>query len=191
MANSPPQPKKRPPHAAPDSIYGMADPIPTPDAVEHDPDSGWALWNRVAESQDKPFQATVPATLSGRLNPGEFPPTANDKLPTMGMPATSIETVDILDEALQEVRWHNRVCLRPERWKQLYELLPGKIQEPGHWRPPPPVIGQAWFATSSIPKRLCFQEHILWAHKHGALEVVVAFYRGLPETDWLHMGDEE
>ena len=184
MANSPSQPKKR---AAPDSIYGMADPIPAPEAVEHDPDSGWSLWNRVAESQDKPYQATEPA----RLDPAEFPPTANDRLPTMGMPASALKTVDALDEALQEVRWHNRVCLRPERWKQLYELLPGKIQEPGHWRPPPPVIGNAWFATSSIPKRLCFQEHILWAHKYGALETVMAFYRGLPESDWLHMGDEE
>lgn len=188
MAAPPSSPKR--PHTDFDQLYGAGGRIPAPEAVEHSADTGWDLWSRVNESQDQPFLPTAPASLPVNLERREFPTTANDKIPRMGAPESALKTSDALDDAIRETRQNNRVCLRPERWKVLYGMLPAKIQEPGNWRPPPPIIGQAWQMTAAIPKRLCFQEHILWAHKYGALEKVMAYYRGLPETDWLHMGEE-
>lgn len=173
-----------------DRPYVAGDSIPAPEAVEHSADTGWDLWERISKGQDDPFPPTAPASLPSNLERRDFPATANDKMPRMGAPESALRTTDALDDAMRETRLNNRVCLRPERWKQLYKMLPNKVQEPGNWRPPPPILGAAWNMTSSIPKRLCFQEHILWAHKHGALERVMAFYRSLPETEWLHMGED-
>ena len=84
-----------------------------------------------------------------------------------------------------EARKNNRVCPKPEKWQQLYEMLP----ERKHSEPAPPLLGAAWNNTSSIPKRMCFREHIEWAASHDCLQQIHSFMQSLPESDWHHMGD--
>lgn len=43
--------------------------------------------------------------------------------------------------------------------------------------------------TPAMQKMLRLAEHIEWAAKHGALESVASFLRGLCEEDWFHIGD--
>jgi hypothetical protein len=38
-------------------------------------------------------------------------------------------------------------------------------------------------------KMLRLAEHIEWAAKHGSLEAVGKFLRGLREDEWFHIGD--
>jgi hypothetical protein len=151
------------------------------EVVEHSPDTGWELWERVEKSQGVPFAPTAPASLPADLMPS---------LPSRVSAAAAKHAPDILDDALAEARAHNRVCLRPERWKHVYEMLMLRAAQSGDSRPPLPLIGKAWNATSAIPKRLCFQEHLMWAHQHDILIKVMAYYRTLPESDWLHMGED-
>ena len=55
--------------------------------------------------------------------------------------------------------------------------------------PQSPLVGAAWTGTPSIPKRMCFREHIEWAAGHGALQQVYTYMKSLPESDWHHMGE--
>jgi hypothetical protein len=90
-----------------------------------------------------------------------------------------------LQDAMVEARRNNRVCPKPERWKQLYEMLPQRTAT----QPTPPLLGVSWNATPSLSKRMCLREHLAWAEAKGALPELVAFLKDLPEEDWHHMGD--
>jgi hypothetical protein len=52
------------------------------------------------------------------------------------------------------------------------------------------MTGNAWSETPPLTKRLCFREQIEWAEKQGVLENAIAFMQSMPETDWLHMGED-
>jgi hypothetical protein len=176
MPSNTPPPSSKPPAKPLDIPYGAGDPLPRPEVVEHNPDTGWELWKKIQQQQEEGFVPTEHANIAA----GEAKKTAEGGL----LPG------DILEDALMETRLRNRVCLMPARWKQLYEMLPDKVQQGGRWEPQlPPIVGPAWASTSAISKRLTFQKHIQWAHQKGVLVKVMAFYRTLPETDWLHMDE--
>ena len=75
----------------------------------------------------------------------------------------------------------------PQQWNELWEGLPNRTRVGGHWRPPP--VDFPGCPTPGILKMISLAEHIEWAAKHGALESVAAFLRGLPEEEWFHLGD--
>jgi len=87
------------------------------------------------------------------------------------------------------IRENNRVCPVPMRWNDLYELLPDRKRNGGGWEPPLPLILAAWHTTPALPKMLRLAEHIEWAAAHSALDKVDAYLRGLPESDWYHLGE--
>ena len=86
-------------------------------------------------------------------------------------------------------REDNRVCPQPDRWIELWEMLPDRKQIGAVWEPPLPLILAAWHETPAISKMLRLAEHIHWADAHGVLPQVDTFLRNLGEKDWHHVGD--
>lgn len=84
---------------------------------------------------------------------------------------------------------NNRVCPMPQKWLQLYNLLPDRTRREAGAEPALPLILGAWGHTSAIDKMLRLQEHIAWAEQHGALEQVRVYLESLPEQDWHHVGE--
>jgi len=93
-----------------------------------------------------------------------------------------------LEEVLAVVQKNKRVCPQPQRWQQLYEMLPQKRKGAG-WEPSPPLILAAWWDTPALPKIIRLREHIEWAAAHGCLDEVYSFLCELPEDQWHHIGD--
>lgn len=86
-------------------------------------------------------------------------------------------------------RENDRVCPVPQRWDELWNLLPDRRQVGGGWAPSLPLILAAWHYTSDTQKRLRLAEHIEWAAEHGALAPVAGYVQGLGEEDWFHIGE--
>lgn len=82
---------------------------------------------------------------------------------------------------------NNRICPQPQKWQQLYELLPDKKRKGAGWEPSLPQILAAWLDTPATSKILRLREHIEWAATHGAIEEVYTFLRSLPEEEWHHL----
>lgn len=94
-----------------------------------------------------------------------------------------------LQQVLAEAAKNNRVCPQPQKWQQLYELLPNKKQKGGGWEPALPLTLAAWRDTPAMSKMARLREHIEWAAKYGSLGRVNEFLRSLPEEEWHHLGE--
>ena len=81
---------------------------------------------------------------------------------------------------------NQRVCPKPQRWNEIYELLPNKKRKGLGWKPPIPLILAAWWETSDKEKIERFQLHLKWAAQNHALEVIAGKVKQLDETDWHH-----
>jgi hypothetical protein len=86
-------------------------------------------------------------------------------------------------------RENRRVCPQPNLWNELWLMLPNRSRIGAGWEPSPPLILAAWHDTPAMLKMLRVAEHIEWADKYGKLTEVAVFLRGLPESDWHHLGD--
>jgi hypothetical protein len=86
-------------------------------------------------------------------------------------------------------RENNRVCPLPQRWHQLWEMLPDRRQAGDAWEPAFPLILAEWHDAPAMLKMVRLAEHIEWAEKHNALPEVAAFLRGLQEDEWHHLGE--
>lgn len=94
-----------------------------------------------------------------------------------------------LEAVLAEIQKNNRVCPQPQRWQQLYEMLPQKQRKGAGWEPSLPLILAAWWGTPSLSKMLRLREHIEWAASHDCLAEVYSFLLELPEDQWHHVGE--
>lgn len=94
-----------------------------------------------------------------------------------------------LQECLALARTNDRVCPQPQKWNQLYELLPGRVRSESGWNPPLPLVLGAWWETSDKEKAARLEAHLMWAHERGALEDSHAFLHSLSERDWHHAGE--
>lgn len=86
-------------------------------------------------------------------------------------------------------RENGRICPMPQRWTALWALLPNRNRDGAGWQPPLPLILGAWHDTPGMMKMLRLVEHIEWAAKHNALELIAGFLRTLSEDEWFHLGD--
>ena len=172
------------------SPYQSGDPIPSADMVEKDTDTTWALWSGLVASENRGFADTAPPTEPMKLSAEErsYAATVPAALQAAAPKTPGRRELSIV-EVMVEARLNNRVCPQPARWQQLYDMLPEKKHSSAGWEPPPPLIDAAWLGTPSIPKRMCFREHLEWAATHGCLQQVFTFMKSLPETEWHHMGD--
>lgn len=179
--------KARPRPASLGDPYLPGDPIPVPEALERDSDSMWALWQRTHRAQEERYAETVPASMPVVERADPYAPTAPVQLSScMQAPITPRPVKPpTIHDAMTEVRRNNRVCPSPARWRQLYDMLPGRAGT----RPTPPLLGPSWEATPSLSKRMCLREHLAWAEAMGTLPQVLAFLKELPEQEWHHMGD--
>jgi len=84
---------------------------------------------------------------------------------------------------------NRRVCPKPQKWQQLYELLPHSRRKGAGWEPALPLILAAWHETPDLAKIMRLREHIEWAGDHGAIDAVYAFLQSLKEDDWHHVGE--
>jgi len=192
MATSVPKPPRRAPGDL-EAPYVAGDAIPAPEAVEGG-ESAWALWSEVNRQHDARFADTAPASELMRppSDSGAWaqtqPMRARQPLPQSS--PLHAEPLFTLDAAMLVARRNNRVSPRPDRWLELWALLPPRRTPRGQQPPPPPPTGGAWKLTSALTKRLCLREHIEWADSQGVLEEVIAFLLALSEEDWLHMGED-
>jgi len=177
-----------------DLPYALGDKIPAGEAIERSGESVWALWSEVNQQHENRFADTAPASTAQRL-PAEDQGWAKTQ-PASSLRAPKVRTrtpepqLFTLDGAMLVARRNNRVCPRAERWQELHALLPPRKTPRGEQKPPVPPTGPAWSKTAPLTKRLLFREHIEWAEAQGALENVMAFMQTMPETDWLHMGED-
>ena len=84
---------------------------------------------------------------------------------------------------------NNRVCPVPQKWNELWEMLPSRKRKGNSWEPSPPLILAAWHDTPAMLKMIRLSDHVKWASEHEALSEVSSFLRGLKEADWFHVGD--
>ncbi len=84
---------------------------------------------------------------------------------------------------------NERVCPLPDKWKDLWTMLPNRSRQGSSWEPALPLILAAWYDTPAMLKMLRLREHLEWSQKYGALNAVDKFLRDLPETDWHHLSD--
>jgi hypothetical protein len=173
-------------HATPPAAcdpYDQHDPIPVAYATEHVNDTVWHLWEDLQQQDQRQFADTAPLTLPGPLSDsGDAPPVA------MPHGAASANRLTV-ESVMAEARRNARVCPRPEPWLRLYMALPGKEALNDGEKLSPPLNAKAMAGLPSLPKRLCLLEHVEWAAARGCLEQVYLYLKGLPETDWHHLGD--
>ncbi|MEJ8836079.1 hypothetical protein [Ramlibacter sp. AN1133] len=150
--------------------------MPSPEAREGG-HSLWELWREAARGFDAAFAPTQPSQ-AGEVCIGSAAPLAGPSVPVPHPPTA--------EALVLAARHNNRVCPRPGPWARLYEALGGARYQD---LPPPPVQPWQWAALSSLEKRLRFRAHIDWAARHRRLKPLAAFMNGLPEEDWLHMGE--
>lgn len=89
-----------------------------------------------------------------------------------------------VETLIAESTAQRRVCPQPKAWKELWEMLPARIQKGAGWEPPLPLILGAWHYTSDLEKRERFHLHLRWADQHGALPAVATFLSKLSTEDW-------
>lgn len=174
-------------HDSPHDPYVRGDPIPTPDAEERNSDSIWDLWHRTHRAHEAGYAETAPAGVPGTTDPSGFAPTQPIGVGRAPLPPpTRAPKALTLQDAMVEARRNNRVCPKPQRWKELYEMLPQRTAS----QPTPPLLGTAWNVTPPLSKRMCLREQLAWAEAKGTLPDVLAFLKQLPEEEWHHMGDQ-
>ncbi len=96
---------------------------------------------------------------------------------------------NVLESLIQYVQAIRRVCPMPQRWQELWEMLPGRHRLGSGWEPQLPLVLSAWWATSASEKRDRLLEHLTYAASHGVLAEVDRFLRGLSVSEWAHEAD--
>lgn len=89
-----------------------------------------------------------------------------------------------IDEVIALGTRQGRICPQPQRWKELWELLPNRERKGAGWIPPLPFILAAWWETDDAQKQDRFLAHLRWAEEHGALDTVIEYLSKLQESDW-------
>ncbi len=74
----------------------------------------------------------------------------------------------------------------PDKWIDLYKMLPETKRVGSGFEPSAPLVLAAWYEASDSLKRERLFKHLGWASDHQALNVVGKFLRSLPEDQWHH-----
>ncbi len=64
-----------------------------------------------------------------------------------------------LESLLQYCQDNCRVCPQPQRWQELYGLLPETKRAGAGWEPALPLILAAWWDTPHLAKIMRLREH--------------------------------
>ena len=96
---------------------------------------------------------------------------------------------EIFQQLLDYCQAGGRVCPVPDKWHELYQMLPNKKRNGLGWEPALPLILGAWWDTPLLLKVLRFREHLEWADDQGIIQTADSFLRSLPEDQWYHGND--
>lgn len=97
--------------------------------------------------------------------------------------------MDKLESLLEYIKDEKRVCLKPQKWQCLWEMLPNHQRKGGGWNPPLPLILAAWWETTDNQKRERLELHIRYAAEKGILEEIDHYLRDLPREEWVYEGE--
>ena len=95
----------------------------------------------------------------------------------------------MLAELRSFVQQNQRVCPLPDRWHELWKMLPDRRRVGAGWQPPLALKLGAWWDTPILAKRLRLLDHLDYAAERGVLARVDVFLRSLPEDQWAHVAD--
>lgn len=87
---------------------------------------------------------------------------------------------------LEYVKADGRICPIRNYWDHLWEMLPDKRHIGRNWDPPPPLTLAVWWETPLLAKSLRLDRHIRYAAKHGVLDEVDSYLRGLKTEEWFY-----
>ena len=87
-----------------------------------------------------------------------------------------------LENLIKYVNEDRRVCPRPMKWNDLYDMLPNKEYN----KPALPLILSAWWEVGALWKIIRLREHIEFASEQGVLDKIDKFLRGLHKDDWAY-----
>ena len=91
-----------------------------------------------------------------------------------------------INELLLFVTSDNRVCPQPQKWGELWKMLPDRKQKvTGGWEPPLPLILAAWWHANDSEKRKRLNEHIKYANENGIISEVSNYLYSLSSDDWI------
>ena len=145
--------------------------------------------NKPTWSKGQDFPDTEPQSTLPMVPPGEESayaetqpmPLANVR-PARPEPLALAPIEVSVYEVMALARKDNRVCPQPSRWLEFFALL--KEHARGAALPAEPLLGSAWASTPPLAKRMCFQEQIEWAARHGCLQAAYDVLKSLREGDW-------
>ena len=89
-----------------------------------------------------------------------------------------------LEDLIRFCEAEDRVCPMPQRWNELWDMLPEKKRIGSGGDPPVPLILGAWYVPAPM-KRERLRDHLSYAEKKGVLNKIGQFLRNLPEEDWF------
>ena len=89
-----------------------------------------------------------------------------------------------LQSLLEYCNSKGRICPQPQKWDQLWKMLPDKKQIGSEWYPPLPLMLGAWWHTTPAEKMERFELHLSYAEEKGILDQVDSFIKQLAEEHW-------
>lgn len=93
-----------------------------------------------------------------------------------------------INDVVAFTRRGGRVCPKPDKWRQLYDMLHVRHQKGMGREVPLPLILAAW-EQPALNKMMRLREHIQWAADHNCLAEVCDFLTALQESDWHHLNE--
>lgn len=94
-------------------------------------------------------------------------------------------TQERLNQLIEFVQDEGRVCPLPQKWNELWNLLPARRVGAG-WEPALPLILAAWWESSAAQKRNRLADHIRFAAESGVLDSVEQCLRNLRPDEWAY-----
>lgn len=88
-----------------------------------------------------------------------------------------------IEEDIEIIQRNSRVCPQPNKWAELYGLLPNKRRTGSGFIPSAPLILGAWYHSNDFQKMTRLKEHIEWAFQNGAFDDIIDFISNLKEED--------
>lgn len=93
---------------------------------------------------------------------------------------------DQLARLLSFAKENGRVCPKPIKWNELWEMLPERRRAGAGWEPPLPLILAAWWDCSAKEKQDRLELHLRYAAEHGALKNIEQFLYSLKPDEWVY-----
>jgi hypothetical protein len=92
-------------------------------------------------------------------------------------------------QIIEQCERENRVCPKPIKWNDLWNLLKNKKRNRNSWIPSLPLILAAWDFTSDFSKKERLIEHLKWAEEQNQLDEIFQYLNALNESDWHHKNE--